>query len=154
VISGVMPKFYQAMHFFGCGVMCLFFTGLFVLAGTVFVAAFTGAGPDSTAYVVVSIPFAGFAAYAVVSLLRSLNTLVREFSYDGRQFRFRTIAHADEYIRELADIAEVRQGQSPRGSGCFVLSFRNGQKVYLDFSLPNVAVLAELLRYDAERLPK
>ena len=151
MISGVMPKFQQWVHVCSCGFPCLLFAGLCVLAGTLFVAGLTGAGETPTAFVVVSVPFAAFAVWAIVSLIRGLKTQVTEFSYDGRQLRFRTIADTGEQVRELPDIAEVREGRSGRGSTCYVLAFRDGKKVYLDYSLQNVAILAARLRYDAGR---
>ena len=151
MISGVLPKFQQRNHVLACGFMCLMFTGIFALAGTLFVAGLIGIGPNPGAGVV-GVVIMGPAFCIIVSLIRGLKTQVREYTYDSRQLRFRTIADSRQHVRDLADIAEVREGHSPRGSTCYVLSFRHGQKVYLDYALPNVAILVAQMRYDAERL--
>ena len=151
MISGMMPKVAQWGHHCACGFMCLLFAGLAVLGGAVCTAGLMGMGPVE--YVVFGAPFAAFAVWAIVSLIRSQKTLVREFSYDGRLLRFRTLASAEEQLRELHDIAEIREGQSSRSQAIgYCLRFRDGLKVYLDYSIHNVAVLAEQLRFDLSRL--
>jgi hypothetical protein len=108
---------------------------LCLLAGAIFLVGFNGTGPNPAAYLVFSVPSAAFSVWAMISMIRGLKTLVREFNYDGRQLRFRAIAHAGEQVRDLADVVEIRQGRSPKGSIGYVLAFRDGRKVYLDYSL-------------------
>jgi hypothetical protein len=148
VIAGAMPKFQRWVHFAACGFMCLLFAGLGVLAGVVCVAGLRGVGPSPVAYVLFGVPFAALAVWAIVSQVRRLKTLVREFSYDGRLLRFRTIMSSQEQVRGLQAIAEIREGRSRAQSIGYYLGFRDGQRVYLDYWLENVAVLAEQLRFD------
>jgi hypothetical protein len=134
--------------------MCLWFAGLCALAGAVLVAGLTGVAFDPVVCVLCSVPFGAFAVWALVSLLRGLKTLVREFSYDGRLLRFRTIGQTREQVRALSELAEVREGQASRGQAIgYCLAFRDGQKVYLDYWLQNAPVLVEQLRLDLQRLP-
>ena len=153
MIFGVMPKFQQRLHAWGfCGFMCLLFTGLTFLGTAVFVAGLTGAGPNPVAYVLFGGFFAAFAVWAIVSQVRGLHTLVREFSYDGRWLRFRTIVSSQEQARELPDVVEVREGRSHRGSMGHCVAFRDGKRVYLDGWLQNGWILADQLRFDLRRL--
>src|SRR5262245_44599054 len=125
-----MPRFRRWGHFSACGFMSLLFAGLGVLGGVVCAAGLAGAGPSPAAYVLFGAPFAALAVCAIISLFRGLKTVVREFSYDGRLLRFRTLTSSEEQIRELHEIAEVRQGQSSRGPAIgYCLRFRDGQKV-------------------------
>ena len=153
MICGVMPRFRRWVHFSACGFMCLFFAGFGVLAGAVCAAGFVGVGPNPVAYVLFGAPIAALAAWAIISLVRGVKTLVREYCYDGRLLRFRTITSLEEQVRELQGIAEIRDGRSSRAQAIgYCLRFRDGKKVYLDYSLENVAVLAEQLRFDLRRL--
>jgi hypothetical protein len=151
VICGVMSRFRQWGHFSACGFMCLFFAALGVVAGVVCGAGLTGVGPIPVDFGLFGAAFAALAVWAMVALVRSLNTQVGEFSYDGRKLRFRSLTSSKEQVYKLDDMAEIRAGQSAR-TQAYCLRFRDGQQVYFDYSLPNVVVLAEQLRFDLQRL--
>jgi hypothetical protein len=103
---------------------------------------------------VFGVPFAAFAAWALFAQIRGLKTLVREFSYDGRVLRFRAIGSSQEQVRELHEIAEIREGQrGPRGPSIgYCITFRDRTRVYLNGWLQNGAGLAELLRFEVQRV--
>jgi hypothetical protein len=142
MVSGAMPRFRRWGHFFGCGFMCLLFAGLCVLAGAVFIAVFVSSASNPGARVVFSFPFAVSAGWAIVSMVRGLRTQVREFRYDGRQLRFRTLTRSTEQIRDTHEIVEIRRFEGRGGSCGYCLRFRDGQEIYFDYSL-QVAVMAD-----------
>jgi hypothetical protein len=150
MISGRLPRFQRWYHLCVSGFMCLLFAGLGVMGSTVCIAGLMGVGPNPVAYVVFGAPFAAFAVWAIISQVRSLRgELVREFSYDGRVLRFRTIASSEEQVRELCEIAEVREGRSSRSPPTgYLLRFRDGRRLVLDYWLQNVVALAVQLRTD------
>jgi hypothetical protein len=59
----------------------------------------------------------------------------------------------EEQVRRLQEVAEIREGRSRAQSIGYYLGFRDGQRVYLDYWLQNVTVLAEQLRFDLRHLP-
>ena len=154
MLSGEMSKFQQWRHICECGFMCLLFAGLCVLGGGVCVAGLTGAGDNPVAFVLFGAPFAAFAVWAIVGLVRGLKMLVREFSFDGRVLRFRTIASSQEQVRELHEIAEVRRpesgGRGPPIGDC--VAFRGGTRVWLPYELQNGWMLFEQLRFQLEQV--
>jgi hypothetical protein len=147
-----MASFQRWVHIAACGFLCLFFAGLGTVAGAVSIAGLMGAGSNPVAYVLFGCPFLAFAVWAIVSQVRGLRRLVREFSYDGHVLRFRSIASSEEQIRELHEIAEIREGRSSRSQPIgYCLRFRDGQRLDLDYWVENAALLAEQLRFDLRR---
>jgi hypothetical protein len=121
------------------------FAGSCALGGAVFVAAIIGATPNPAAFVVFSFFFAAFAVWAIASMVRGLKTHVREFTYDGRRLQFRTLTCPAERVRDLHEVADIRRFEGRGGSCGYCLQFRDGQKIYFDYSL-EVAMMAERLR--------
>jgi len=150
MISGSLPRFQRWYHLCVSRFMCLVFSCLFVLGSTVCIAGLMGVGPNPKAYIVFGAPFAAFAVWPISSQFRSLRReLVREFSYDSGVLRFRTIASAEEQVCELSEIAEVREGRSSRSAPMgYLLRFRDGRRLVLDYWLQNVVALAVQLRTD------
>jgi hypothetical protein len=144
MVCGAMPRFRRWGHLVACGFMCLLFTGLCVLAGAVFITAFVGAVSNPGACLVLSFPFALFAVWAIVSMVRGLRTQVREFSYDGRLLRFRTLTRSTEQIRDRHEITEIRRFEGRGGSCGYCLRFRDDQKICFDYSL-QVEVMVDQL---------
>jgi hypothetical protein len=131
--------------------MCVLFAGLCVLAGAVCVTALIDAAPNAGARLVFGFPFAAFAVSAIISMVRGLRAQVREFSYDGRLLRFRTLTRSAEQIRDRHEIAEIRRLEGRGGSCGYCLRFRDGQKIYFDYYSSQVAAMAEQLDVALER---
>jgi hypothetical protein len=101
---------------------------------------------------IAGVVFAVLMLVILVMLVRSRWELVRDFSYDGAELRFRRLADAAEQIWLLSDIAAVRDARgTSRGLGIgFLVSRHDRRRVILDHALPNVAALAIRLQIDLQ----
>jgi len=95
----------------------------------------------------------GFATICLIVLSLGIilwfwKKLIKEFNYDGRTFRFNTLASPEMQARDISAIEEVDQWTG-RGSPLgFCIKFRDGAKLYLQYGVSNAVALAERLRYD------
>ena len=98
----------------------------------------------------------GFATIFLIVLGLSLiggvlwfwKRLLKEFNYDGRTFRFNTLASPEMQARDLSAIEEVEDWTGRGGPLGFCIKFRDGAKLYLQYGVPNAAALAERIRHD------
>ena len=144
MVSGALPRFRRWGHFFACGFMCLLFAGPCALAGAVFISVFVGSASNPGARLAFSLPFAVSAVWTIVSMVRGLGTQVREFRYDGRRLRFRTLTRSTEETRDTHEIVEILRFEGRGGSCGYCLRFRDGQEIYFDYSV-EAAVMADQL---------
>jgi hypothetical protein len=77
--------------------------------------------------------------------------MVCEFDYDGSTLRFRTLGIRQTHVRPHADVAQVKDWRGRGGPIGYRLVFRDGGKVYLEYSVANSIVLADQLRRHAKR---
>ena len=101
---------------------------------------------------IAGILFAALTLVVLVMLVRSRREIVRDFSCDGAELRFRTLGNAAEQVWRLSDIAAVRDCRgSSRGLGIgYLVRRRDRRRVILDCALPNVAALAIRLQIDLQ----
>jgi hypothetical protein len=71
--------------------------------------------------------------------------MVCEFDFDGSTLRFRTLGIRQ--TRPLADVAQVKDWRGRGGPIGYRLVFRDGAKVYLEYSVANSIALADQLRH-------
>lgn len=146
MISGTMPKWQQNFHRFGFGLMCLLFGGFGLLNGRFLLLA-RQAGP-AKGLVLSSLVFITIAGFGVGMQVWFWRRIIREFSYDGRALRFRTLGTTEMKTRDLREIADVREWRGRGGQLGYRLVFRDGQKIYLQYGVPNSVAAAEQIRRD------
>lgn len=124
--------------------MCVLFAGLgLISARTAFAAT-------DKAPIIVSLIFMAFTASAIAGQFWFQRRIVCEFAYDGATLQFRTLGIPATQVRPLAEIAEVKEWRGRGGPLGFRLVFRDGWKVYLEYSVKNSIALANQLRWDAK----
>src|SRR5579871_3108311 len=107
----MMPRWRQRYHLFAACFMCLLFTGISIIAA---ISVFGGARVQDggTARIIATVVFGILAILGAVAQFWTRRRIVKEFSYDGHELRFRTLAGSEEQIWLLPEIASVRE---PRG---------------------------------------
>ena len=153
VISGTLPKWRVGYHLIVCGFMAALLVGI---AGISVVSGVAGAEMGNLAgsapRLIAGILFAALILVVVVMLVRSRREIVRDFSCDGAELRFRTLGGAAEQVWRLSDIAAVRDSPGSSRGLCigYLVTRRDGRRVILDYALPNVAALAIRLQIDLQ----
>jgi hypothetical protein len=77
--------------------------------------------------------------------------IIIEFSYDGSALRLRTLGRPDMQTRALSEIQDVDGWRGRGGPQGYKLKFRDGQKMYLHYSVTNAAAAAERIRSEIRR---
>lgn len=119
------------------------FVGIALLASTsTFGRAPTrdAAGP---ARIIVTLLFATAASIGAGMQFRIRKRIIRQFSYDGRELRFRTLGTSGEQIWRLADIIAVQESRGHAPGIGYPVSLYDGRDVILDYSVQNSAVVAQ-----------
>jgi hypothetical protein len=147
-ISGAMSKCQQRSHTFGCGFMCILFTGMGLLNLRILSQAALQGGIAPTVF---SLGFVIFVTWAVAMMFRFLRLIVNEFRYNGFMFEFRTIGVRQTQTRPLSQIAAVRDWRGRGGALGYRIVFQDRGKVYLSYAVTNAAQVGELLRWDISR---
>lgn len=108
-----------------------------------------GTRPDK-ARTIVSLIFMVLTTSAIAGQFWFQRRIDCEFDYDGRTLQFRTLGIPRTQVRPLADLVQVKEWRGRGGPIGYRLVFRDGGKVYLEYSVGNSIALAEQLRRDAE----
>ena len=145
MISGTMPRWQQNIHMFGFGLMCLLLGG-FGLRSIRFLLPVRGVWPSKGLFVS-SLVFMAVASFGIGMQLWFRRRLVKEFSYEGRALRYRTLGTAELQTRDLSEIAEIGDWRGRGGSLGYRLRFRDGEKIYLQHGVSNSAAAAEQIRH-------
>jgi len=88
------------------------------------------------------------ALFGAVSTIWFWKRIVIEFSYDGEALRLRTLGAPEMQTRAIQEIVEVGDWRGRGGSQGYKIRFRDGQKAYLQFGVPNADRLAGQIRRD------
>lgn len=136
----------QLYHACATGFVCLLLLAVILLGGR-FLMPIAGI-PASAALAAGTLIFEAIAILVIVLQIRDYCRIVREFSYDGIALRYSTLGSSRPRSRDLYQIADIRQGRVRAPSIGFAVVFRDGKKVYLDYSLPHAREVAERLRLD------
>jgi hypothetical protein len=147
VISGAMPKWRRYFHRFAGGFMWVFFTGLGLISARLLLAA---AARPNKAPILASLIMLALATSAIAGQFWFQRRIVCEFDYDGLTLQFRTLGIPQTHVRPLAEIAQVKEWRGRGGPIGYRLVFREGRKVYLEYSVTNSIALANQLRWDAK----
>jgi hypothetical protein len=145
-ISGVMPRWQKNLHRFSFGLLFLVIGG-FALVNLHFVPLLRGAGAAKGAMLIM-LWMVLIAAIGIGTQLWFWRRMVSDFSYDGSALRFRTLGRPEmetRYLMEITNICDWRARGSRMG---YRLTFRDKQKIYLQYSVSNSAEVAELIRRD------
>jgi hypothetical protein len=146
VIAGAMPKWRQYFNRFAGGFMCVLFAGLGVMSARI---AFASDARTDKARIIVTLIFAAVTC-AIAGQFWFQRRILCVFEYDGRTLRFRTLGIPQTQVRLPADIAQVKEWRGRGGPIGYRLVFRDGWKVYLEYSVANSIALANQLRWDAK----
>jgi len=147
-IAGAMPKWRRYLHKTVGGFMCAIFAGM----GFVYARFLVPAAPDK-ARLFFGLIFVLLMTAGIGSQIWFQRRIIAEFRYDGVTLQFQTLAMQHPQIRPLADITCIREWRGGRGGSLgHRLLFREGQKLYLEFSVSNSFELVSRLRADL-RLP-
>jgi hypothetical protein len=139
-----MPKWRQYFNRFAGGFMCVLFAGLGLISARVAFAA------TDKAPIIVCLIFMAFTTAAIAGQFWFQRRIVCEFDYDGLTLRFRTLGIRRTQVRPLEEIAQVEEWRGRGGPLGYRLVFRDGGKVYLEYSVANSIALANHLRWDAK----
>jgi hypothetical protein len=155
VISGVMPPRARFTHTFGFLVMCLLFAGLLAYDADVLLQGgrVPTKGVAGSAAAILTVAVLGIGIQ-----LWFRRRIITEFAYDENALRFRTLGIAEMQIRHVSEISDFSEWRGRGGILGYRLHFRDGARVYLQFSVTNSkAVLEEIvekLRRGPEASPK
>jgi len=141
-----MSKGRQLYHAMATGFMCVILTALILLGGR-FLAPI-GEMQTNVSLMAGAIIFEVFAIVGIILQIRDYCRIVRQYTYDGRAFRYETLASSVERVRSITEIADISQGRGRAPSMGYAITFQGGKKVYLDYTLPNAREAAERLRLD------
>ena len=141
MISGVMPKWHRGVQTFAFAFLSLLFGGLGLVSLRLLFF-----GPRESAN-----KAAVFGSLVMLALSASLigmnmwfrRRIVDEFSYDGRALRFRTLGAPAVQTRDVSEIAAVSLWQGRGGSHGYRIRFRDGEKIFLQNTVPNSGEAAE-----------
>ena len=139
-----MPKWRQYFNRFAGGLMCVLFAGLGLIGARMAFSA------TDKARIIVGLIFMAFTAAAVAGQFWFQRRIVCEFAYDGSTLQFRTLGIQQTQMRPLTEIAQVKEWRGRGGPLGYRLVFRDGWKVYLEYSVANSIALANQLRWDAK----
>ncbi len=153
MIFGAMPKWRQWFHFCASCFMCLLFSGVALFVA---ISIFRGARPrDAAAPAPLIVGGLLFVIVAIVGAgLQFLGRrrIIRQFSYDGRELRFRTLGTSGEQVWRLADITAVQQSRGREPEIGYRVSRRDGRYVILDYAVQNSAAAALRMQLDIQLL--
>lgn len=90
--------------------------------------------------------FAFLAALSMGLQLWYHRRTIAEFTFDGSLLRFTTLGNAGTQTRALSEIVQVREWRGRGAPLGYRLDFRDGAKVYVEYSLANATTLGEQLR--------
>jgi hypothetical protein len=142
MISGAMPKWRRNYHTIACGFMCLLFGGFGLLTlQPLFQSPHLG-----KRLLIGSAVYAALAALGMATLLWFRRRIISEFMFDGHSLRFRTLGISRIAVRDLSEVAAVGGWRGRSGDLGYRLIFRDGAKVYLEYSVSNSRAVAEQLQ--------
>ena len=144
VIAGVMPRWRQYFNHIAGGFMCLLFAGLGWLNARILFAS-----AADKARILFSVLFMALPVAAIASQFWFQRRIICEFGYDGCTLQYRTLGIPEMQVRPLQDLGQITLWRGRSGPIGYRLVFRDGAKVYLDFSVANSIALADQLRRDA-----
>ncbi len=126
------------------GFMCLFLAGFGIWTGRLFLTnATAGRGRP---LLISTLLYAVVAALSIVLQLWYHRRIIAQFEFDGSALRFRTLGNPEAQTRALVEVADVRPWRGRRGPIGYRLSFRDGGKAYLEYSVSNARALGEQLQ--------
>jgi hypothetical protein len=137
-----MPKWRRSFHRIATGFMCLLFCGLVALGARILLAA---TRQPNKSMLVFGLLFMAMAAVAAGMQFWFLRRMISEFSFDGCLLQFRTLGVTQTQTRAASDLSEIREWRGRGGPLGYRLTFRDGEKAYLEFYVSNAQVAAQLL---------
>ena len=143
-----MSKWQQRGHTFACGFMCILFAGFGLLNLRILSQTALQGGIAPAAF---SIGFLIFVTWAIAMQFRFQRRIVSEFHYDGFMFELRTIGIRQTQTIPISKIMSVREWRGRGGALGYRITFQDGGKVYLGYSVTNAMQVGERLRWDISR---
>ncbi len=92
--------------------------------------------------------YGAISAMAIASYLQVRNRVITQFDYDGSTLYYRTAGHPETRTLPMVDLHKIKDWRTKGGTLGFILVFRDGQKLNVDFALANSDALIARLRKD------
>ena len=124
--------------------MCLLFTAFAFMTAWPVLRAKASRAP--TALWVAGFVYLAVAVLSIGLQLWFRRRIISEFEFEGRSLRFRTLGISSTEVRDVSEIARVRDWRGRNGMIGYRLAFRDGRKVYLERAVPNATAFADRLR--------
>lgn len=145
-ISGAMPRLQRYMHTFGFSFVGTGFAGMGLTSLKMLFHSVGASG--SRAEFLSALAMTLFPCIAVGSIVWLWRRIAKDFLYDGATLRYSTLGNSVPQTRHILEIAKVSVWRGRGGAQGYRLRFRDGQKLYLQFTIPNAREAVEQMRRD------